>query len=226
MIVLATMAVSCGDDASGDTSAATAASTTTASSTTSSTTTSSTTTTTTTGPPSTTTVATTTVAAPPTTTTTSTTVAPTTAAPTPTVATPTTVPPGPVELAGADDLTGTLSIAPADWVPGGEITVTLTVTNVSDRRVALEDRGELRFLAVRASVDGDPPRTDYLWIGDGEVDAGAQHTMTRTWTPELAAEPGDTVDIVAVIAASTDSFNRAQSTIAVVTGVAPVTLQA
>lgn len=97
------------------------------------------------------------------------------------------------------------------------MTVTLTVTNASDRRVALEDRDQLRFLGVRAG--DDVLNSSYLWLGDTALEPGEQHTMTRSWTPEFAPDPDRPATLVAVIAESVDSFNRAQTTVGVVEGV-------
>lgn len=172
----------------------------------------------TTAPPSTTTAAVAVTTAPPSTTV----LAPTTTAAT----TTTTTAPTAAGLAEAADLVGTLSLDAATFEPGAELTVSLTVTNVSGHPVALEDRGELRFLAVRASIDGSALDTSYLWLGDTDLGPGDEHTMSRSWTPALSAEPGEEVEFHAVIAESVDSFNRAQNTVGVVTAVPSVVLAA
>ncbi|GJM37479.1 MAG: hypothetical protein DHS20C19_08460 [Acidimicrobiales bacterium] len=132
--------------------------------------------------------------------------------------------PGPAVLAGAVDLVGSLSLDADSYESGTALTVTLTVTNVSDHPVSLEDRADLRFLAVRASIGGSALDSSYLWLGDAELEPGEQHTMSRSWTPALSAEAGAEVDFDTVIAESADSFNRVQNTVAVVTAVPRIVL--
>lgn len=146
---------------------------------------------------------------------------PTTTVPAPTSPAPTLAP---VPMAEARDLDGILTVDATDWEPGDALTVSLAVTNRSDRRVTLDDPGTRRFVAARASVGGDVFGAAYLWLGDTELEPGARHTMTRLWTPELDAQSGDLLVIEAVIAESADSFNRAQNTHAVLDAVLAVDL--
>lgn len=159
------------------------------------------------------------------TTSTTTSTVPTTTAPSPPPSSiyPTTSPPTTVAtapLAGPDDLVGSLSLSVPAVVPGQEFGVSLTVTNVADHRIALEDRVHLDYVAARLTVVGaDPLTSGYWWLGDRELEPGESHTMSRTWELTFSASDGDEIEVVAVIAGSLDSFNRAQATIATLDGV-------
>ena len=150
---------------------------------------------------------------------------PTSAGPTSTPAqTTTTTTTAPVPMADARDLTGILTIDATDWDPGEVLTVTLDVTNLSDRRVTLDDRAGSRYVAARASIGADAFRSVHLWLGDTELDPGERHTMSGLWAPELDAQPGEVVVIEAVIAESADSFNRLVNTVEVIESVLAVDL--
>lgn len=228
--LLVAAACSASEASGGDgVSASTSSTTVTTTVPTASTTAGSTTSTTTVAPKSTTADATSTTDAPATTLPASTTEpVPTTTVSPATSAPPTTEPIEPAPMAAAGDLVGTLSTAEGEWAPGQPFTVMLTVTNVADHRVALEDPADLRFLAAR--VGDDALTFSFLWLGNTELDPGESHTMTRSWDPEIGPDPGDAITVTAVIAQSVDSFNRAQNTVGVVDGVpalvVPVTASA
>ena len=131
---------------------------------------------------------------------------------------------GTVSFVEAGDLVGSLSLSMTEYVPGVEFTVTLTVTNVSDHPVALEDRSAgPRYLAVHGFPTAEPFSGGgfgaYLWLGDTVLGPGRSHTMSRSWG---YGDP-DAVEITYEVAlAAGDSFNRLVNTVAVVAGVPPV----
>jgi hypothetical protein len=167
----------------------------------------------------TTTTATTTTTTPPDTAPTSTT---TSAVPPTTTAPATTATPSPPPLATAPDLVGSMSVMHDPNVDGGAFMITLTVTNVSDHAVALQDQGKVRYVAVRHHpVATLAVYSSYTWLGDADLEPGEQHTMSRTAAGSLAE--ADDTDFTAVIAYG-DSFNRLVNTAEVLTGVPSVVL--
>ncbi len=124
----------------------------------------------------------------------------------------------PPQMVEADDLVGTISVSPSEFAPGESSIVTLTVTNVADHPVYLEDRGDLVYLAARVTEEGqETPFVRYVWLGDGVLAPGEHRTMSRV--APIVPGIGTEVEVVAVIAFSIDSFNRGVATRAVITGV-------
>ena len=125
----------------------------------------------------------------------------------------------PPRLVEADDLVGTIWLSASELVPGESFTVNLTVTNVADHPVYLEDRDDLVYLAARLTEEGkETAFGGYVWLGDRVLAPGDSHTMSRP-VPPIVTGTGTELEVVAVIAFSLDSFNRVMATGAVLTGV-------